>query len=131
MTLTLRGFIDLPPHARGGFDHGDVELSTGRVFVAHAANGTVEVIDGLPSRHLSTIAGCPEASGVSDHEGGQAPGLPHDRQEPGACQARRGTSRQHQQQRRALSPAQERTTVWTSSVTLSGLMHICCTGDFP
>jgi DNA-binding beta-propeller fold protein YncE len=44
VTLTLRGYIDLPPHARGGFDH--------------------EVIDGLVSRHLSTIAGCPEASGV-------------------------------------------------------------------
>jgi len=64
VTLTLRGFIDLPPHARGGFDHGDVELSSGRVFVAHTANGTVEVIDGPAGRHLSTIDGCPEASGV-------------------------------------------------------------------
>ncbi len=64
MALTLRGFIDLPPHAPGGFDHGDVHLQSGRVFVAHTAIGTVEVIDGQESRHLATINGCPEGSGV-------------------------------------------------------------------
>ncbi len=45
MALTLRGFVDLPPHAKGGFDHGDVHLESGRVFVAHTDNGTVEIID--------------------------------------------------------------------------------------
>jgi DNA-binding beta-propeller fold protein YncE len=64
VALTLRGFIDLPPHAQGGFDHGDVHLQSGRVFVAHTATGTVEVIDGQESRHLATINGCPEGSGV-------------------------------------------------------------------
>ncbi len=64
MSLQPIGAIDLPRHPAGGFDHGDVHLPTGRVFVAHTANGTVEVLDGEQCRHLSTIPGCPEASGV-------------------------------------------------------------------
>ena len=57
--------IDLPPHPPGGgFDHGDVHLETGRVFVAHTAAGTVEIIDGDRGSHRGTIHGCPEASGV-------------------------------------------------------------------
>src|SRR5215217_1078616 len=62
--LTPVGSIDLPVHAAGGFDHGDVHRASGRVFVAHTANGTVEVIDGAAARHLATIPDCPEASGV-------------------------------------------------------------------
>ncbi len=62
--------IPLPKHANGGFDHADVHLDSGRVFVAHTANGTVEVIDGEQFKHEATIQGCPEASGVlcSQHE---------------------------------------------------------------
>ena len=63
--LRLRGEVKLPAHlAEGGFDHGDVHLPTGRVFIAHTANGTVEVIDGAKLEHLATIDGCAEASGV-------------------------------------------------------------------
>ncbi len=36
----------------------------GLVFVAHTANGIVEVIDGETLQHRSTVPGCPEASGV-------------------------------------------------------------------
>jgi DNA-binding beta-propeller fold protein YncE len=64
MTLVLRGLIDLPEHRSGGFDHGDVHLASGRVFVAHTANGTVEVIDGDRVVFERTLRGCPEASGV-------------------------------------------------------------------
>lgn len=64
MTLTLRGRVPLPRHASGGFDHGDVHTPTGRVFVAHTANGTVEVIDGEHLALERTLAGCPEASGA-------------------------------------------------------------------
>ncbi len=64
MTLRLRRSIDLPAHPSGGFDHGDVHLASGRVFVAHTALGTVDVIDGERGRHQATIPGCPEASGV-------------------------------------------------------------------
>lgn len=65
--LTLRGYVDLPPPTSDGtseFDHGDVHRATGRVFVAHTAANTVEVVDGLTDNHLMTIPGCPEGSGV-------------------------------------------------------------------
>jgi DNA-binding beta-propeller fold protein YncE len=63
--LTLRETVELPRHPPGGgFDHGDVHLGTGRVFVAHTALGTVDVIDGERAVLRGTIRGCPEASGV-------------------------------------------------------------------
>jgi YVTN family beta-propeller protein len=62
--LALRQYIPLPPHPAGDFDHGDVYLGSGRVFVANTAAGTVEVIDGEHLRHLTTIPDCLEASGV-------------------------------------------------------------------
>ena len=62
--LALRQYVSLPPHPAGDFDHGDVYLQNGRVFVANTAAGTVEVIDGERLRHLATIPGCPKASGV-------------------------------------------------------------------
>jgi len=64
MTLLISGHVELPPRAPGGFDHADVHLESGRVYVAHTATGTVEIIDGEHVRHLATIPGCPEASGV-------------------------------------------------------------------
>jgi DNA-binding beta-propeller fold protein YncE len=65
MSLRLRGRVQLPKHAAGGgFDHGDVHLPTGHVFIAHTANGTVEVVDGERLAHIGTIEGCPGASGV-------------------------------------------------------------------
>jgi DNA-binding beta-propeller fold protein YncE len=62
--LVPSGFIDIPPHAASEFDHGDVHLASGQVFVAHTAAGTVEVLDGIRRMHLATIPGCAEASGV-------------------------------------------------------------------
>src|SRR5947209_7123510 len=62
--LVLHHSIDLPPHPEGDFDHGDVSLSNGYVFIANTAAGSVEVVDGENLRHLVTIPGCPEASGV-------------------------------------------------------------------
>jgi len=35
--LVLRQYIDLPFHAQGDFDHGDVALSNGYVFIANTA----------------------------------------------------------------------------------------------
>lgn len=65
MALELLEEIQLPPHhGPEGFDHGDVHQASGRVFVAHTANGTIEVLDGEQVRHLATIPDCPEASGV-------------------------------------------------------------------
>src|SRR5215469_12500162 len=62
--LVLRQYIPLPPHPAGDFDHGDVYLQSGRVFIANTAAGAVEVVDGEGQRHLATIPGCPETSGV-------------------------------------------------------------------
>ncbi len=64
VALLPRGVIDFPRHAQGGFDHGDVHLSSGRVYVAHTATGSIEVIDGDRCLHRATLGGCPEASGV-------------------------------------------------------------------
>src|SRR2546421_12027613 len=60
----LRQYIDRPFHPEGDFDHGDVYLPNGYVYIANTAAGTVEVVDGEHLRHLATIPGCPEASGV-------------------------------------------------------------------
>ncbi len=62
--LTEGGTIPMPPQLPSEFDHGDVHRATGRVFVAHTQAGTVEVLDGAELRHIATIGGCPEASGV-------------------------------------------------------------------
>jgi hypothetical protein len=64
MTLQLRALVDLPSHSEGGFDHGDVHAASGRVFVAHTANDTIEVLDAERLRHVRTLAGCPGGSGV-------------------------------------------------------------------
>jgi DNA-binding beta-propeller fold protein YncE len=72
MPLVLLGQVRLPDHPVGGFDHGDVHTPTGRVFVAHTANGTVEVIDGEQLTVERTLAGCPDASGVLCAQDGRA-----------------------------------------------------------
>jgi len=64
VTLLISQHVDLPPHQSGGFDHADVHLESGRVYVAHTANGTVEVVDGESAKHVATLPGCKEASGV-------------------------------------------------------------------
>lgn len=56
--------IPIPPNKPSEFDHADVHLESGRVFVAHTAAGTVEVLDGERKSHLKTIGGCPEGSGI-------------------------------------------------------------------
>ena len=64
MALAPVGFVSLPPFRDSGFDHGDFHLASRRIFVAHTAQGTVEVIDAETLVHAATIPGCPEASGV-------------------------------------------------------------------
>jgi DNA-binding beta-propeller fold protein YncE len=66
MPLTFIKYIDLPKHKNpgGGFDHGDVDNASGRLFVAHTANNSIEVVDGEKLVHTASISGCQEASGV-------------------------------------------------------------------
>jgi DNA-binding beta-propeller fold protein YncE len=62
--LVLRGYVELPPYAATDFDHGDVYRPTGQVFIAHTAEGTVDVIDGEQMTYITSIRGCREGSGV-------------------------------------------------------------------
>jgi hypothetical protein len=46
MTLRLLGHIELPAHqSSGGFDHADIHSPTDRIYVAHTANDSIDVID--------------------------------------------------------------------------------------
>jgi hypothetical protein len=47
--LVLRQYIPLPPHPQGDFDHGDVSLESGRVFVANTAT-PLRLLAFLPRR---------------------------------------------------------------------------------
>lgn len=58
------GSVSLPSHAAGGYDHADVHLKSGKVYIAHTADGSVEVVDGPAMKRLTTISDCAEASGV-------------------------------------------------------------------
>ena len=64
MALTKLGSVAIPPFRASAFDHGDVHVATGRIFVAHTGAGTVEVIDGERQSHVGTVPGCLQASGV-------------------------------------------------------------------
>ena len=64
MVLKIQHWLELPAHTSGGFDHGDIFERNGFSFVAHTANGTVEMYDGKNEIHLKTIQGVPQASGV-------------------------------------------------------------------
>ncbi len=64
MYLEEVGRIDLPHGGSGDYDHADVHRSTGRVFLANTELGQVEVLDGLGGRYLTSLPGCPGASGV-------------------------------------------------------------------
>jgi len=61
--LSLRGYIELPAHRNpGGFDHADVLPATGRVWVAHTANDSVDIIDGVNDRYVRSV---PNLKGVA------------------------------------------------------------------
>lgn len=65
MALEFIKYIKLPKHPTGGgFDHADFDNESGNVFVAHTANGTIEVIDGERQVHTATLPNCQEASGM-------------------------------------------------------------------
>ncbi len=63
MALKLTGYIELPVHAKeGGFDHAAVHTGLNRVYVAHTANDTLDVIDCVEDRYLHSI---PNLTGVA------------------------------------------------------------------
>jgi DNA-binding beta-propeller fold protein YncE len=65
MTLRPLGHIELPAHrSTGGFDHADVHSSTNRIYVAHTANDSIDVIDCAKDRYLESIPGLSAVAGA-------------------------------------------------------------------
>ena len=65
MTLRLLSHIELPPHrSDGGFDHADIHSATDRVYVAHTANDSIDVIDCAQDRYIESILGLTAVAGA-------------------------------------------------------------------
>jgi DNA-binding beta-propeller fold protein YncE len=65
VTLEPGGFIELPAHAgAGGFDHAAVHGPTRRLFVAHTANDTVDVVDLDAQRYVGSVTGLTAVAGA-------------------------------------------------------------------
>lgn len=69
MALRSIDTVTLPPHRRaGGFDHASVYRGADRLYVAHTANDTVEVIDLGRRTHEAALEGFPGVAGAAVHE---------------------------------------------------------------
>ncbi len=72
MALRHVGYIELPAHAKaGGFDHAAVHHRTERVYVAHTANDSVDIIDTATYRHVESIGSLTGVAGAlvsDDHD---------------------------------------------------------------
>jgi DNA-binding beta-propeller fold protein YncE len=65
MTLRSLGYIGLPAHqSNGGFDHADVHAPTDRIYVAHTANDSIDVIDCAQDRYIESIPGLTAVAGA-------------------------------------------------------------------
>jgi DNA-binding beta-propeller fold protein YncE len=65
MTLSLLGHIELPAHrSSGGFDHADIHSPTDRIYVAHTANDSIDVIDCSQDRYVESISGFTAVAGA-------------------------------------------------------------------
>ena len=65
MSLELSGYVDLPAHVKpGGFDHAAVHGRLARLFVAHTANDTLDVIDCATDQYLYSIPGLVGVAGA-------------------------------------------------------------------
>jgi DNA-binding beta-propeller fold protein YncE len=69
MSLKTLGIVAIPDAAGSEFDHGAFEPTTRRIFVAHTARDSIEVIDHDAGHHIATLPGFPEAAGVVADDG--------------------------------------------------------------
>src|SRR5258708_15834141 len=69
MSLTAAGTIEIPDSTDTAFDHGAFERETRRVFIAHTARDSLEVVDADTNQHIATLRGFPEAAGVVADKG--------------------------------------------------------------
>jgi DNA-binding beta-propeller fold protein YncE len=71
VSLRLEGYIDLPAHrGPGGFDHAAIHRGLRRLYVAHTANDTVDVIDLDELRLVDSIGGLAGVAGALVSESG-------------------------------------------------------------
>ena len=71
MSLQLFGHIELPETLKpGGFDHAAAHCGSGRLYVAHTANDSLDVIDCVEDRYLHSIENLMGVAGalVSDEQ---------------------------------------------------------------
>ncbi len=65
MALHLLGHITLPAHrSTGGFDHADIHAPTDRLYVAHTANDSVDIIDCAQDQYVDSIPGFSAVAGA-------------------------------------------------------------------
>ena len=64
MSLRRVGFITLPPGAKSGFDHADVDRARRRMYVAHAGADRIDVLDCERRTFLHSLPDLPGVAGV-------------------------------------------------------------------
>jgi DNA-binding beta-propeller fold protein YncE len=69
MSLTAAGTIEIPDSTGSAFDHGAFEPETRRVFIAHTARNSLEVVDADTNQHVATLRDFREAAGVVADKG--------------------------------------------------------------
>ncbi len=69
MSLKAMGVITIPGAAGSAFDHAAFDPKSRRVFVAHTARSTVEVIDHDARKHEATLSGFPGVAGAVTDDG--------------------------------------------------------------
>jgi hypothetical protein len=69
MSLKTIGTIAIPGAAGSAFDHAAFDLKSRRVFIAHTARDSIEVIDHDAGRHIATLPGFPGAAGAVADDG--------------------------------------------------------------
>jgi len=69
MSLKTVRVIEIPGATGSAFDHGVFDAKSRRVFIAHTARSTIEVIDHDAGRHVATLPGFPGAAGAVADDG--------------------------------------------------------------
>ena len=69
MSLKTADVIEIPGATGSAFDHGVFDARSRRVFIAHTARSTIEVIDHDAGGHIATLPGFPGAAGAVADEG--------------------------------------------------------------
>jgi hypothetical protein len=69
MSLMAAGIIEIPNSLGSSFDHGALDPETRRVFIAHTARDSLEVVDADANQHVATLRGFPGAAGVVADKG--------------------------------------------------------------